>query len=193
MKKSILFAMFLGGVFAANAQITTPGAPQTADATINVKLYPIQTIIVNPLQKAVDLEYKTVADYDGEVSSEQENHLNIYSTGAFEVSVKSTAADLTTTSTNPDNKKIAASDIKITATDGTLNELTGATMPEVTLAMTPAALITSGTGGFNKNFNVTYAATGEYLNHYLDGTTGTNSASAVTTYTVGVQYTIAPK
>ncbi len=188
MKKSILFAMFLGGVFAATAQ-TTPGAPQTADATINVKLYPIQTIVVNPLQNAVDLEYKTVANYQDGVTNQQANHLNIYSTGAFEISVKSTAADLTTTSTNPNNKKIVASDVKVTASNGTLNPLTGATMPTVALdAATAAPLITSSTGGFNKNFNVTYAATGDYINHYLDGATG-----AVTTYTVGVQYTIAPK
>lgn len=182
MKKTIFLFSLVAGLFTANAQ--------TANATINVNLKPFQSIIVNTGQTDVDLDFVDADDYEDGVTSEQVNHLNVYSTGAFEITVMSAASatDLTTTSLNPDDKKIAIGDIKITATDGGLNPLTGADMPTVTLATTDQPLITSDAGGFNKNFNVTYTADGDYVNHYLDGATGND-----TTYSVDVVYTIATR
>ncbi len=63
---------------------------QTSDnVTLNVTLNPIQSLIVNPQQKTVDLTYSTKADYLNGVISKQENHLTVFSTGGFEIKVKS--------------------------------------------------------------------------------------------------------
>jgi len=62
--------------------------------TLNVNLYPIQTLVVNPSQKVVNLEYNTREDYSNGVLSEQQDHLTIYSTGGFQVKISAeTAAD----------------------------------------------------------------------------------------------------
>lgn len=60
--------------------------------TLNVNLYPIQTLMVNTSQKEVNLEFKTREDYRNGVVSEQQDHLTIYSTGGFQVKVSAVTA-----------------------------------------------------------------------------------------------------
>ncbi len=184
MKKTILVAIFLGGIFAANAQ-TTPGT-KVGTATLNVNLYPIQDITVNPAQKTVNLNYRTAANYKDGVSVNQEDHLTVYSTGAFAVSVNSLKSNLTNAIYA---EKIKASDIAVTASKGT-NALTGATFSEVTLSNKATQLIASDKGGVNKTFNVNYTASGAledaYINKYY-------SAENPTVYSTEITYTIAAK
>lgn len=178
MKKLILFAAILfAGASVVKAQSASDGT------ILNVKLHPIQTIVVNSTQNIVDLEYKLTTDYSGGVSSLQADHLKIYSTGAFIVQVASATNDIVRAN---GTETISASTIKVKAEEGTNNSLTGQTMAEVSLSATPTNLINSGTGGVDKNFNITYS--GLDLNGYVNNYYNDENP---TVYTTTVTYTIA--
>ena len=177
MKKSVLFAMFLGGVFAANAQATA-----TDKVQLRVTLSPIQTIVVNASQKPVKLNYATVNDYNDGVTSVNENHLTIYSTGGFEVKVKSDEDNLS----NSDNlTTIASNTITLTPSAG-VRPLGGTVThyTPVTLSKAGKTLITSNAGGFDKTVHVNYAGAGlqAYINNYETGKSNI--------FTTNVTYTI---
>lgn len=183
MKKSaILFGALLGLVsITANAQ--------TATATVNVRLHPIQTIIVNTANQNVNLDYKTEANYADGVNETQADHLKIYSTGAFAVTVKSDTDELVSTEAGV-TEVIDASDIFVTASAGTTNALatTGVTYePAVSLSTSATKLFSSTVGGVDKNVSVNYAAKGnldKYVNKYFN-------VQNPTVYTTTVTYTIA--
>lgn len=180
MKKRFLGLVLGLTAFAANAQTDTD------QVALNVKLYPIQTIVVNAAN--VDLEYKTKDDYANGVTVSQGDHLTVYSTGGFTVNVKSETATLTTSLATANGESINSSDIKISAAAGTTNSLAGAAYEtNVPLTTTGAKLIKSTTGGVNKTFNVSYKAEGNldsYVNKYFKD--GNNP----TVYTTNVIYEI---
>lgn len=182
MKKYILLlAISFAGIFAVKAQ-----APTASDnTTLNVKLQAIQTLVVNSAQKNVFLDYKTVLDYNQGVESLQEDHLKIYSTGAFHVQVKS-AADLIKRDNGAET--IEASSLKVTSAPGSTNALAGAIVGEVSLSTTATDIITSQLGGVDRNFNITYAGMGGngFVNKYYNDETPT-------VYTTTLTYTIAAK
>ncbi|WP_430615279.1 hypothetical protein [Flavobacterium sp. JP2137] len=174
MKKTLLFSLLLvATAFSAHAQ-------EEGTVTLNVKLHPIQTIMVNPSQNEVDLDYTTNEDYARGVSVKQRDHLSIYSTGAFNVNVRSSSSLLTGTASNID-----ASDIKITAALGATKKLVGSTVNSVNLTAGDQLLISNTLGGIDRNFNITYAAAGagKYINKYY-------SSESPTVYTTTVTYTI---
>ncbi|ACU08634.1 hypothetical protein FIC_02199 [Flavobacteriaceae bacterium 3519-10] len=188
MKKGILFIGLLGGLFAANAQTAstyTNAGPATGNVTLNVNLYPLQSITVNPSSSVVNLDYKTSADYLGGVNKTEANHLTVFSTGAFDVKVKSNAASLTgPTGTTA----IPLKDIQILATQGSTNPLTGFT-PLTAVTLTQNDQIIGGSDTFGSgNINVNYKAAGnnEYLSRVVKGTTPT-------TYTASLTYSIIAK
>lgn len=84
MKNLIIVSFFALGLPTAYAQ----------NVTLNVKLKPIQTLVVNSRQRTVDLEYNSKEDYKNGVSKTNADHLNIYSTGGFQVNVKSATATM---------------------------------------------------------------------------------------------------
>ncbi|UKT62967.1 hypothetical protein [Pedobacter mucosus] len=153
---------------------------QTDNATLNIRLYPIQTITVNPTQKTVNLDYKTTADYTDGVSLAQADHLTVYSTGAFIVKVKSASASLTGAKSNID-----ANDVSISPLAGTSNQLANATYSARNLSNADQTIISSNTGSVNKNFNITYKAAGaqKYVDKYF-------KTENPTVYTTTVTYTI---
>lgn len=180
MKKVILFAAIL---FAGFSVVNAESPTATDEATLNVRLYPIQTLVVNPAQKNINLDYITVANYNDGVSSLQEDHLKIYSTGAFIVQVASATNDIVRAG---GTESISASTLKVKAEVGSNNPLAGQTMAEVGLSTTPTNLINSGTGGVDKNFNITYSGLdlNGYVNNYFND-------ENPTVYTTTVTYTIA--
>lgn len=148
-------------------------------------MYPIQTLFVNSAQKRVDLEYKLTTNYSGGVSSLQEDHLKVYSTGAFIVQVASATNDIVRAN---GTETISASTLKVKAEVGSNNPLAGQTMAEVGLSTTPANLINSGTGGVDKNFNITYSGLdlNGYVNNYYNDENPTVYSTTVT-YTIAAQ------
>jgi len=188
MKKIILTSAIIFATVAASfAQNSTPATEiqqRTDAATLNVILNPIQTLMVNSAQKTVDLEYKNKGDYANGVTSEQADHLTIYSTGAFAITVQSASNDIEKVIAGK-TQSISASTIKIKASKGSSNSLGGASYSSVSLSTKPTDLISSGTGGVEKNFNVTYSGMGAngYVNIYFND-------EKPTVYTTTVTYAI---
>lgn len=180
MKRIIFLSVALTALLSLNANA------QTSQTTLNVRLHPIQTILVNTAQNTVNLDYVTSANYKDGVDIDQPDHLTVYSTGAFTVTVNSSTDKLTNAAFSADN--IESSDITITAKAGTTKPLTGAVPTSVKLGTTAQPLITSDKGGNNVTFDINYAARGndEYLNKY-------HKEESPTVYTTNVTYTIAAK
>jgi hypothetical protein len=101
--------IILSGILNVNS-VFAQTTNNTDNVTLNIKLNPIQTIQVN--QKTVDIVYSKIDDYQNGVSEFRENHLQVFSTGGFFVTVKSNSDYLT--SENNTNK-IDAKDITVIA------------------------------------------------------------------------------
>lgn len=172
LTSAIIFAS-LAGVFA-----------QTDDVTLNVILKPIQTLVVNPASKTVNLVYDSKEKYKDGVSKTETDHLSIYSIGGFQVSVSSASP----TTLKKGAETIESDGILITAVAGTGNISTGYTMPSnVPLATTGAPIISHDKGGVDKNFTITYTDKGgdNYIDKYF------KADGAASTYNTTVVYTIA--
>jgi hypothetical protein len=156
--------------------------PKSATVKLNIVLNPIQTIIVNN-QQDVDLVYETIDNYKEGVSTTIEDHLKIFSTGGFVVTVKS-EGDLS----NGGDSNIESSDIKILAENGTDNEVVNTVSGPVELGGTETLLIDSDSGGRDLMYNITYnnksGGKDKYINLYKNG---------ANTYSTQITYTIAAK
>lgn len=164
--------------FSSKAQSSEP-------VTLNVNLYPVQTIELNSSQSNVNLDYKTNEDYKNGVQITEDNHLKVYSTGGFSIKVKSLQPNLTSTSEN--GTSIETSDIVVTAMKGSVNGMESFVATPVVLSTSDTPLITSDTGANNKTFNINYSAKGgdKYINKYFKN-------QSPTVYTTQVFYSIEP-
>lgn len=132
--------------------------------TLNVNLYPIQTLMVNTSQKDVNLEFKTREDYRNGVVSQQQDHLTIYSTGGFQVKVSAVTAAI---------DKDVLSNISIMPSSGSkpLNQshviYTGKNISEI-----EQPIISATKGAIDKNVNISYKGAG---NDALVGFTKNNT------------------
>jgi len=162
---------------------------QTDNVVLNVKLNPIQTLIVKTDQKTVDLNYIDRTDYLNGVSETQNNHLNVFSTGGFEVKVKSDGSELVNKATAGPNGNIDVATVKITALAGTQDPLVTATYnPSVALSATENTIVSSTKGAVDRNIGVTYEAAG--ANAYIDKYVANQTP---TVFTTNVTYTIYAK
>lgn len=183
------FTFTLGMSFAQVLPLATKqSAIISDDVSLNVRLSPIQTIEVTTSQKTVNIDYVTRADYELGVSNTQANHLKIYSTGGFIVSVSSLNDYIENNySVNSSSKEmIHASGITLQASDGS-NPLSGVLYAtNVPLSKNGAVLFSKKTGGVDKDFNITYTAENldAYVNKQLNG-------GIETVYNTTVVYTIA--
>ena len=158
------------------------------DVSLNVRLNPIQTIEVTTSQRIVNIDYVTRPDYEQGVSNTQANHLTIYSTGGFIVSVNSLDDYIPNnySVSSGSSEVINASGITIKASDGS-NPLLGVRYSaNVPLSKEGSILFSKGTGGIDKNFNITYSAESldAYVNKQVNG-------EVETIYNTTVVYTIA--
>jgi len=170
MKKIIITSIAILGVVAVKAQ----------NATLNVRLKPIQTLVVYNAQKIVNLDYVTKDDYANGVSSLNADHLNIFSTGGFQVKVKSANSAL-----QNGNKNIQANTIQIKATAGS-DAVNGAQYAQnVQLSANETTLVSSSNGGVDKKISIEYKGAGAntYLDNYIAG-------QDPTVYTTELTYTI---
>lgn len=150
------------------------------NVTLNVRLKPIQTLVVNNAQKIVNLDYVTKDDYANGVSSVNADHLSIYSTGGFQVKVKSANAAL-----QNGGKNIQANTIQIKASAGS-EAVNGAQYAQnVQLSANETTLVSSSNGGVDKKINIEYKGAGAnaYLDNYIAG-------QDPTVYTTELTYTI---
>ena len=175
----IVAAIIISGILNVNG-VLAQTLTNSDNVTLNIKLNPIQTISVLPGEEKVDIEYTTINDYNNGVSVKRDNHLQVFSTGGFQVKVNS-AANLV----NSLNETISASDVTVLATNGADNEVENEITEPVALGG-DQILIASTTGGRNLNYNVTYnntlGAADKYLNLY--------DKEANNVFTTEVTYTI---
>lgn len=189
-KNLFLTALFVAtGILCVNSAkadgTTTPGNP-TDQVTVNIKLYPIHTLIVTNGQKPVDLEYKTVTDYDNGVIKPLVDHITVYSTGGFTISVKSNQAF-----TRTGGETISSDDVAIIAGDGTkgtgIEDYSALQYLSTTEGKT---IISSDAGGKDLKYNITYnnqkGKDLAYIDKYIKG-------ENPTVYTADITYTIAAK
>ncbi|HZJ79872.1 MAG TPA: hypothetical protein VFC69_04770 [Dysgonamonadaceae bacterium] len=202
MKKLILFAAILfAGVSVVKAQvekkptefvdhlsseIVTNGSDHS-EATTNLKvvLNTIQSISVNTSE--ITLEYKDVLDYqDGVNTGFIDNHLKVYSTGAYDVQVNfSDAGDGSyVNSTDGYTADAMFESITIALQKNTLGD--NATLTGKSLEKTAGnSIISSTKGEFGATYDVDYIGGTDYINSIKDGTKRT--------YTATVNYAIIAK
>lgn len=157
----------------------------TDNVTVNLMFKPIQTILVNPAQKSVNIVYETESDYSaGKTSDIQTDHLSVYSTGGFAVSVKA----------NGDFKRteggtIPVSDVKVIADMGS-TALGGETVNTKALsASTAETIISSDKGGTALKYNITYDNTpAGGSNSYIDKYVSPDDPESI--YTATITYEI---
>lgn len=180
MKKLLLTSAI---ILTATAFSFAQTGSQSAEVTLNVKLNPIQTITIGAeTDKTINLVYNSETDYANGVEVDIPDHLVVYSTGGFAVTVKSESNDIQRAA---GEETISASTIKVQASEGSTSPLSGASYNNVSLSTTATNLISSSTGGANKTFNIKYAGIGndEYLNKYFND-------EDPTVYTTKVTYSI---
>jgi hypothetical protein len=180
MKKlAFVSAIVFAGLFAGKVS-----AQSTSDqVTLNIKLKPVYTLIVDGGQKTVDLVYQSREDYAGGVTQTKNNHLKVYSTGGFEVKVK-TNGDFQGTG----GKSIAANTVSVLASNGDLDANNSITpdYSSVNLSTGDTRILSSDKGGVDHKFNVTYTGANNhaYINNYFGGNGGESVYTATVTYTI---------
>jgi len=180
MKKQILAAFALLTGLSSFAQTTNSNSDIV---TLNVRLNPIQTLVVNPAQKIVNIDYVSKNDYAQGVTVPNPDHLTVYSTGGFQVKVKSTSATLQNIAAGS-NGTIASNSINIIAEAGSDALENGVYTPQP-LTGEDKLIVSATTGGVDKKISVSYKGAGAdtYLNNYVAG-------QNPTVYTTQVTYTI---
>lgn len=177
MKKQILaaFALLMG--------LSSFAQTNSENVTLNVRLNPIQTLVVNPAQKIVNIDYDSKNDYAQGVTVPNPDHLTVYSTGGFQVKVKSGSANLQNAAAGS-NGTIASNSINIIAEAGSDAVENGVYTPQP-LTGEDKLIVSATTGGVDKKISVSYKGAGAdtYLNNYVAG-------QNPTVYTTQVTYTI---
>ena len=163
MKKIILFATVLfASLSVMNVQAQT-STSKTGEATLTLKLDAVQSIVVSG---DVLIHYTDADDYANGKAGETATTVTVTSAGGF--AVRAEADDL-----KDGSYTIASSTIAVKA-EGAGNAdgatyATDATLEKV--GEGKDALITSGVGGVNKKYSVTYKGTGDnaYMDRYNEG------------------------
>lgn len=158
------------------------GAGQTAfgqasdNATLNVVLADVRSIKLNPAQTTVQLNFNNASDYQNGVLLNQAAHLEVTSTGGFQVKVKSSGVSLQNgTNTIPVSTITLVPSLSSGYTD------MGASFNTVTLSPTQQQMITTPNGSARVVFDVRYGASGGQP--YIDKPAGTY----VTTITFSIE------
>lgn len=177
-----MFCLFLG-FYTAKAQ-------STANVTLNVILHPVQSIVVSAGGSIVNLVYDDTTKYNSGVTLAMADHLTVYSSGGFQVSVSvptTTLGNGITTGVGT-GQTIAASGITVQAAKGSTTNTGGSYgTTAIALSNTAQTLFSSTIGGAANKYNVTYKGAGNNVYVGKDFAAGT----AATTYTTQVTYTIA--
>ncbi len=179
-----LILLGLGSVNSAMAQANTD------NVTLNLKFKPVQTITVNPVQETVDFLYQTEADYaDGVTLAAKTKHLKVFSTGGFQVDVKTSGTDFTSGNTAV---TIPVSDVSVKATASAGNNKTYASIGSaVSLSASDQMIIQSNGGGRDLEFDVEYDNTADAADAYIDGYKSSQvDGDGATVFTTTLTYSI---
>jgi hypothetical protein len=179
MKRSYFFLLkglamtflFAGSSLAVRAQASD-------NATLNVVLSDVRSIVVNPAQNSVQLNFATARDYQLGVSSTQVGHLIVTSTGGYQIRVKASSESLVNgANTIPVNTITLKADINAGSTSPG-----GISFVNIQLSSIPQRFIESSIGSASIQFDVTYEASGG--DPYINKPAGT--------YVTTITYSIEP-
>jgi hypothetical protein len=183
-------ALIICGLVCVNSVKAEVPPTQTSDeveVTVNIKFKPIQSIVVNSVQKTVNLEYNTLQNYQEGVSVIMNDHLEVFSSGGFQVKVKANE-NFTRVEEGTGTETIPAGEVIVQAAPGNGNtgNFGSEGLPLVSLSSNEQPLIGADTGG-NFKFHVTYDNTDAggnfaYLNKH--------ARHEETSYTATVTYSI---
>jgi hypothetical protein len=179
-------ALIICGLVCVNS-VKAQNPSNTDNVTVNIKFKPIQSIVVNNGQKTVNLEYYTLQNYQEGVSVIMNDHLEVFSSGGFQVKVTS---ENFTREGGTGTESIPAGEVKVQATPSNRNteDFGSGGLPQVSLSSNEQPLIGADTGGYFK-FNVTYNNTDAgkdfaYLNKHV-------RPEEISVYKATVTYSIA--
>ena len=181
---SIFILLILGIIFSVKRTFAQSGSDVV---TLNIRLLPIQTIVVNPSQKNTDLQYVTKEDYDNGVTLTLTDHLSVSSTGGFQINVLSSNVNFTRAGSDD---IIPVSDVVVSAESGSDNSLSNE-FSKVALSTNPESLIVSDNGGRDLKYDVTYDNTAGSSDKYINKTSGQSNLEVV--YKTNITYTITSK
>lgn len=155
------------------------------NVTINLKFRPVQTIVVTPAQKTTDILYASINDHQNGITVMHDNHLTVFSTGGFLISVEASNENFTRIG---GTETIPVSDVVIKAANSMGNDAYSE-FSDVTLSTVPTPLVTSNSGGRDLKYNIIYDNTiagsaNQYINKYI------SPDKPETIYTSQVTYTI---
>ena len=181
---SSLLLIICGLLSIATATAEGGATSATSDqVTLSIKFQPIQSIVVTPGQKEVDIIYTSEEDYSHGVSVTKKDHLTVFSTGGFVVSVASDEYFMKQGSSGA--AFILAKDVVVEAATG--SNTTIGTFTDASLSTGGKTLITADKGGSALKYDITYnntaGADNEYINHYYHGDEQ-SVYSATVTYTI---------
>ena len=190
-KGTIIF-LILCTLFTLSSKISAQTLSGSEDnVTLKIILKPIQSIVVTPSQNEVEFVYSSPKDYSEGVKKEMEDHLTVFSTGGFEVSVKAESDKIKRVG-GPD--ALSLSDIKIQVSRGSKTN-TNEKYPSVTLANNASNVIESTKGGRDLKYNVSYdnsaGGNDKYLKEYRYIATAGTGRDAI--YAADITYTIIAK
>lgn len=173
-------ALIAASLFSVNSVMAEATPSETDQVTVNIKLYPIQAILVNSSQHEVDIVYDGIDDYKNGVSTVLAEHLSVFSAGPFAVSVK--VDDDFRNGTNI----IDANNVTIIPT---LSSGVTEGLSSVSLTTDFQQIITSTVGGNGLKYDIKYDNT--FGNNYTympkytqESESGTQTYSATVTYSI---------
>ena len=186
--RNLLFvsALILFGIGAVNSAI----AQNKDNVTVNLKFKPVQTITVNPVQETVDFLYQSKDDYaNGVPVLAKTKHLNVFSTGGFQVDVRTSDVNFTSGNTAI---TIPVSHVSVKATASAGNERTYASIgTAVSLSTSDQLIIQSNGGGRDLEFDVEYDNTADDADAYIDGYKSSQvDVDGATVFTTTLTYSI---
>lgn len=150
-------------------------AQNTAQSNLNVILKPIQSIKINDQQQQINLSFETVEDYTKGKISDQADHIEIMSSGTYEIRV------VAHTPLTHQTDEINVENIALSPSLGGIGEFREniALLP-VSLSMREKNMIRSSVGDVKRTYNVSYKmnASEDLLNKPV------GTYSTVITYTI---------
>lgn len=185
-------ALIAASLFSVNSVMAEDVVTPTASVTVNLKFKPVMSIVVNAAaeHQSVDFLFDSQTKYNSGVTIPKKvKHLNVFSTGGFQVTFQTSDQNFTSGNTNI---TIPVEDVSVTATASEGNELSyellGANLP---LSNSPIPFIQSVSGGRSLDFDVEYKNPGFAAAKYINGYNKDFLTEGATVFTTTLTYTIA--
>ena len=187
-------ALIVASLFSVNSVMAESTPSATDQVTVNLKFKPVMSIMVNAASdhKNIDFLFDSQSKYnEGVTVPKKEKHLNVFSTGGFQVSFQTSGDNF---SSGNANITIPVEHVSVTATPSAGNKLSSYALLGTGLKLSNSStpFIQSVSGGRSLDFDVEYKNTGfdpaYYINGYNKNSIDTEGA---TVFTTQLTYTIA--